>query len=77
VHGNHDRRVKVGAVELSQHRHGFADLGEPLARWYDGHSEFAEFVFDPRPSSADAHLEATIGQHRQRVGFQRRTAKKV
>ncbi len=72
VYGHHDGRMQVGAVELSQHPHGVAHLGEPLARSCDGHAPFAELVFDPRPAGADTHLEATLGQHRQRMGFPRR-----
>jgi hypothetical protein len=30
VHGHHDGRVKRGAVELSQHDHHFARLGQLL-----------------------------------------------
>jgi pimeloyl-ACP methyl ester carboxylesterase len=71
AHGHHHRRVKVGAVEISKRRHGLTHLGQPLARWYDGQSQFAEFVFDPRPAGADAHLEATVSEHRQRVRFPR------
>jgi hypothetical protein len=72
VHGHHNGRVKGGAVELSQHRHRFAHLGQLLARWYDGHAQVTELVFDPRPSGADTHLEATLGHHRQRMRFPRR-----
>ena len=71
AHGHHHRRVKVGAVEISQRRHGLTHLGQPLARWHHGQSQFAELVLDPWPAGADAHLEATLGEHRQRVRFPR------
>jgi hypothetical protein len=62
AHRHHNRRVQVGAVQLPQRRHGVTDLGDPLARCYHGQAEFAELVLDPRPSGADAHLEATLAK---------------
>jgi hypothetical protein len=37
VHGHHHRRVKVGAVEISQRRHHLTHLGQPVAPWDHGH----------------------------------------
>ena len=72
AYGHHHRRVKVGAVEISQRPDGLTYLSQPLARWDHGQSTFAELVLNPWPAGADAHLEATVSEHRQRVRFPRR-----
>src|SRR5918912_1138125 len=63
--------MQAGAVELWERRDGVTYLGEPLASGDNGQAEFAELVLDPWPSDADAHLEATLAEHRQRVCFPR------
>src|SRR5918912_422706 len=63
--------MQAGAVELSERRDGVTYLGEPLASWDNGQAELAKLVLDRWPSSADAHLEATLAEHRQRVRFPR------
>src|SRR4030095_5957814 len=50
---------------------GRASVAEPLASWDNGQAEFAELVLDSWPAEADAHLEATLAEHRQRVRFPR------
>src|ERR671931_1493053 len=62
--GHHQRRVKSRAVEIAQHSDGLTHLGQPLARWDYGQSPFAELVLNPWPAGADAHLEATVSEHR-------------
>src|SRR5919197_802029 len=61
------RRVKARAVEISQRSDGLTHLGKPLARWDHGQSQFAELVLNSWPAGADAHLEATVSEHRLRV----------
>src|SRR5918912_3657794 len=63
--------MQAGAVELWERRDGVTYLGEPLASWDNGQAELAKLVLDPWPSSADAHLEATLAEYRQRVRFPR------
>src|SRR6185503_15693884 len=67
ANGHDDRRVNIGTVQISQRRHGFADLGQSLPWWRHGHPQLAEFVLDPWPPSADAHLEATFSEQGHRV----------
>ena len=46
TYGHDHRRVKVGAVEISQRRDGLTHLGQPLARRDHGQPPFAELVLD-------------------------------
>ena len=69
AYGHRHRRVTVGAVEISQRHDGLPYLGQPLVRRDDGQALFAELVLNPWPAGADAHLEAAVGEHRQRVRF--------
>jgi hypothetical protein len=71
TYGHHHRRVKGGAVEISQRPDCLTHLGQPLARWDHGQSQFAELVLNSWPAGADAHLEATVSEHRERVRFPR------
>ncbi len=67
------RRMEVGPIEFSERRDGVTHLRQPLARCRHRKAKLAQFVLDPRSARADAHLEATLGQHRQRVRFPRHT----
>src|SRR5207253_9371731 len=63
AYGDDDRRVKAGAVEISQRSDGLTHLVQPLARWGHRQSQFAELVLNSRPAGADAHLETTLSEH--------------
>ena len=65
THGHHYRRVEVWTVEVSKRRDGVTHLRQPLAWCHHRKAQLAQFVFDPGSPGADAHLEATFGQHRQ------------
>ena len=56
--------MKARAVEIAQRSDGLTHLGQPLARWGYGQSQFAELVFNSWPAGADAHLETTLSEHR-------------
>ena len=56
--------MKARAVEISQRPDGLTHLGQPLARWDHGQPQFPELVLNARPAGADAHLEATLSEHR-------------
>ena len=59
------RGMEVWAVEVSERRDGVTHLRQPLARCQHRQTQLAQFVFHPGSPGADAHLEATFGEHRQ------------
>jgi hypothetical protein len=57
--------MDVRTVEAFEDRDSITHLRQALSRCRHGKGPMAQFVFDPGPAGTDAHLEATIGQHRQ------------